>query len=204
MGKNTGSVPPPQRDSCARCQGEFPGYDLVGTVLDDGADITRCWRCHNQHVADLHGVPFDHEDLPPLILRDGHGVRREIQFRVRLLGDMVAVDAFDVVDDTPGAYQLMEIGTWEDDPRELRERLAQRISRLARARHIRRRGRSAYELTDEWVLRGRLTWDPEFGGYLPRVAVDGRELSWEELGRMLSSFEGFQIKIEVFGREEDR
>lgn len=197
-------MPPSQRYPCARCQEEFPGYDLVGTVRADGPAVTLCWRCHNQHVADLHGVPFEHEELPPLVLRDGHGVRREILFRLRLLGDMVAIDAFDVVDDAPGAYQLMEIGTWEDDPRKLRERLAQRISRLVRARHIRRRGRSDHELTDARVLRGRLTGDPEFGGYLPRVAVDGRELSWEELGWVLSSFEGFQVKIEVFGREEDR
>jgi hypothetical protein len=35
------------------------------------------------------------------------------------------------------------------------------------------------------------------------VPVDGREISWEEFGRMLLTFEGGQFKLQIFDRSEE-
>jgi hypothetical protein len=32
---------------------------------------------------------------------------------------------------------------------------------------------------------------------VPLVVVDGREITWEEFGRMLMTFEGWQFKLEI-------
>jgi len=32
---------------------------------------------------------------------------------------------------------------------------------------------------------------------LPVVVIDGREFTWEEFGRMLLSFEGWQFRLEI-------
>jgi hypothetical protein len=190
-------------DRCARCRGEFPGYDLVGTVTDDRAQTTLCWRCFNDRMAERDGIPFENPDLAPLTLRDAHGRRCTFHFRTRLLGALLAVDAFEIKDGAPGGYELMEIGSSHDDPDELFERLKARFRRLAGRKHIRRAGR-AWELAEGDTVRGRFVWDDETGGVLPRLVIDGREIGWEEFGRMLSSREGWQFRIEVFGREEDR
>ena len=52
-------------------------------------------------------------------------------------------------------------------------------------------------------MRGRIEWDDEEDGRVPLMVVDGREISWEEFGQMLMSFEGWQFKFEVFERSDD-
>ena len=57
---------------------------------------------------------------------------------------------------------------------------------------------------DGWVVRGQIEWDDEENGRVPRLVVDGKGYSWDELGRMLMSFEGFRLKMEVYDKSEDR
>ncbi|NNF64220.1 MAG: hypothetical protein HKN07_08150 [Acidimicrobiia bacterium] len=47
------------------------------------------------------------------------------------------------------------------------------------------------------TVRGRFEWDEEQDGRIPRVVVDGISLSWDELGEMLMSFEGWQFRLEI-------
>ena len=45
-------------------------------------------------------------------------------------------------------------------------------------------------------LAGRVEWNP-VGGDVPLLAVDGKSYTWDEFGRMLMSYEGFQVKLEL-------
>jgi len=36
-----------------------------------------------------------------------------------------------------------------------------------------------------------------------RCVIDGREVSWDEFGRMLMTFEGFKFKLEIFETDDD-
>ena len=47
-------------------------------------------------------------------------------------------------------------------------------------------------------MRGDIEWDD------PLLVVDGKRYSWDQLGRMLISFEGFHVKLEVFDKSEER
>jgi hypothetical protein len=53
---------------------------------------------------------------------------------------------------------------------------------------------TAWRLAGEEVA-GRLVWDPEGAPF--RVVVDGRTLSWHELGEALSSFEGCRFHLTI-------
>ncbi len=46
------------------------------------------------------------------------------------------------------------------------------------------------------LLRAQLTCDDSFD-HLPAVLVDDEILSWEELGELLSTYEGFGLRIEI-------
>ena len=35
------------------------------------------------------------------------------------------------------------------------------------------------------------------------LVIDGREVSWEEFGRMLMTFEGWQFRMEIRDRSEE-
>jgi len=53
-------------------------------------------------------------------------------------------------------------------------------------------------------VRGQITWDDNEDGRVPCLVIDGRELSWEEFGRMLMTYEGFNFKLEIFEGFEER
>lgn len=52
-------------------------------------------------------------------------------------------------------------------------------------------------------MRGRIEWDDDRNGLVPLMVVDGREISWEEFGKMLMSFEGWQFKLEIVERSDE-
>ena len=58
---------------------------------------------------------------------------------------------------------------------------------------------SAFETEHDWQLTqahrfsGVIEWDPETEGALPLLIVDGRTFTWDQIGRMLMTFEGFTL-----------
>jgi len=52
-------------------------------------------------------------------------------------------------------------------------------------------------------VRGRIEWDESQEGRVPLVTVDGREITWDEFGRMLMNFEGWQFKLEIRDKSEE-
>jgi hypothetical protein len=38
---------------------------------------------------------------------------------------------------------------------------------------------------------------------MPVLVIDGRDVSWEELGRMLMTFEGWQFRMVIRDRSEE-
>jgi hypothetical protein len=48
-----------------------------------------------------------------------------------------------------------------------------------------------------------IEWDDAHDGRVPLVVVDGREITWEEFGRMLMAFEGWQFKLEIRDMSEE-
>ncbi len=47
------------------------------------------------------------------------------------------------------------------------------------------------------LVAGRITWDPNEDGRLPLLVIDGKEISWEEVGRIVKTFEGWQFRFEI-------
>lgn len=38
---------------------------------------------------------------------------------------------------------------------------------------------------------------------MPVMVIDGRKISWETFGRMLTTFEGLQFKLEIFDPSDE-
>lgn len=71
--------------------------------------------------------------------------------------------------------------------------LRQKMSQILNVRHIEREdGRGAWTMTHD-VLRGRITSSTD--SEEPTLIVDGKPLSWDEVGRMLSTYEGFEFEF---------
>ena len=52
-------------------------------------------------------------------------------------------------------------------------------------------------------VRGRIERDDDTDGMLPLLVIDGQEVSWEQFGRILMSFEVWQFRLEIRDRSED-
>ena len=75
-------------------------------------------------------------------------------------------------------------------------RLIQRIRKALSVKHIANDDRHGLQIADQTV-RGRIEGDYSGADHTPIVVVDGREISWDEFGRMLMTFEGWQFKLEI-------
>jgi hypothetical protein len=65
-------------------------------------------------------------------------------------------------------------------------------------------GKGSLSLTDDLKVRGRFEWDNETDGELPLLVIDGKAVTWDEFGRILMTFEGWQFKIEIYDPSEER
>jgi len=93
------------------------------------------------------------------------------------------------------------IGNPEEDLLALLGRLINKMRRALSARHI-QDGEYGLQVADK-VVRARIEWDEAEDGCVPLIVVDGREITWNQFGRMLMSFEGWQFKLEIRDRSEE-
>jgi hypothetical protein len=195
----------PQSPSSINCEGcgkATPAYDVVSYGSIDGGYRQLCSHCYNAEIARAGGLAhFDNVRFDPVVMTDGAGQAHAFHFRARLLGDKVALDAFEIRDDLPAGYQFQMLGDVEDDLLALLGRLIERMRRRLSVRDL--------EQTDLGLqiagqsVRGHIEWDDDTDGLLPLLIIDGQEVSCEQFGRMLMSFEGWQFRLEIRDRSED-
>ena len=134
--------------------------------------------------------------LEPISIADCIGDKHEFHLRMFLRGGQVSLEAFELEDGGPAGHQFQILGDVDDDILAL---LGQLVGR------IRRRLAVKYLLQDEGGLQianqtacGQIQWDDEADdGRLPMLVIDGRKVPWEQFGRMLMTFEGWQFRIEI-------
>lgn len=185
-----------QQVHCEVCGEITPGYDIVSCGSIERGYRQLCGRCFNAEVAKLSGLEeFANFRLKPIGITDCAGETHQFHFQTRLHGDVVALDAFELRDGDPAGYRFQIVGDPEDDLFALLGQLIQKIRRTLSIKHLTDNG-NGLRIADQTV-RGRIEWDDSQDGRVPLIAVDGREISWENFGRMLMTFEGWQFKLEI-------
>jgi hypothetical protein len=180
-----------------------PSYDIINLGSVEKGYRELCGRCFNAEAAKLDGLDkFEDFKFEPVRLADCDGQPHDFHFRTRLFGLGVALDAFELRDGVPAGYQFQIIGDPEDDLLALLGRLIDKIRRALSVKHV-RDGKFGLQVADPGVVRGRIEWDEAEDGRVPLLAVDGREITWDEFGRMLMSFEGWQFRLEIRDQSEE-
>jgi hypothetical protein len=83
------------------------------------------------------------------------------------------------------------------------QRLFESIRREFGRKHIEPDG-DGCRITEDDVVRGQITDDPDSFEQMPLLIIDGKPVTWEELGRMVAPNAGFCFKLEIFDRSEER
>lgn len=187
---------------CEECGESVPTHDIIH-YGSEGEQRELCCRCVNADMARRSGLDdFEDHCFEPVKMTDCSGEVHEFHFRTRLLGDIVALDAFEIRDGHPGGYEFQMIGDPEEDLMGLLGRLIEKIRRRLSIRHLSEDDRFGLQIADR-VVRGQIECDLDEPSRVPLIVVDGREITWDEFGRMLMTFEGWQFKLEIFDSGEE-
>lgn len=141
--------------------------------------------------------------LKPVSLADSTGATHEFHFRTHFLHAGVVLDAFELRDGYPSGYQFQIIGRRNEDLLALMGRLLERMRRCLSIKHLRNDEDGIIQIGDDRVVRGKIEWDDSLSGAAPLLTVDGREITWQEFGSTLMSFEGWQFKLDLRDMSED-
>ena len=94
----------------------------------------------------------------------------------------------DALADTPGHE--------EGDLLELLARLVTKMRRGLENSHL-EDGSHGLQIRDRGIVRARIESDLEGKTDMPVVVIDGRNIPWDEFGRMVATYTGFQFKLEL-------
>jgi hypothetical protein len=187
---------------CGACGTAVPSYDLVSYGSIDRGYRELCTRCFNAEVASVLGLErFEHVQLQPIVMTDCAGEKHEFHFRIRLLGDVMALEAFELKAGAPGGYQFEILGEPDGEPLPLLGSLIERMRRSLSLRYLVRDEDGAH--IAEQTVCGRVERDASGDGRVPLLVIDGQDVSWDEFGRMLMSFEGWQFRVAIRDRSEE-
>jgi len=126
----------------------------------------------------------------------------EFHFRSHLFVSGIALDGFELRDGIPAGYHFQIIGDSEEDPLALLGRLIAKIRRSLATRHL-VKGEWGWGIADNGVVRGMVESDRGRNGRMPLLIIDGREITWNDFGRMLMTFEGSQFKLNLSDKSEE-
>ncbi len=194
-----------KKELCEICGGHVPAYNIVYLSSEEKLTLV-CLKCYNQRISDSTGFDYDHVDFEPIIIKDIDGVDHKFHFSVRLLGDRVAIDTFEIKDGHPGGYEFSVIGDMEEELFGLFGKLFERIRRALNRKHMYWSETTRnWEIADGDLVRGKIDCDLDSPDYerLPLVVIDGKEISGSKFGQMLMTYEGFNFKLEIFDRSDE-
>lgn len=178
--------------TCGRC-GKHIESDETVSVADAG---DRCYACFNNDMADRLGIDFDGTTLQPIVLADADGVPHTFQIRSMLVPTGHEMEAVESPRPAHGGYRFAVLGDLEADSWDLFQRLYEKMREEMTIRHV-ERTTHGWQVGPEQRLVGRIEWDPASEGRVPLLVVDGRPFTWEEVGRMLMTFEGFTLDARI-------
>ena len=189
--------------TCDACRQPTLAHDVVNYGSMEGGYRQLCGRCFNEAAASRLGLQgFEHVSFEPVCMVDARGAKHEFQFRTRLSGAGMAIDAFELRDGCPVGYRFQVIGEAEDEPLVLLGSLIGKMRRALKLTHLDDSDHGPH-VNDRLILRGAVDSDPDEESRVPMLVIDGREISWAELGRMVAAFEGWQFKLEFRDLSEE-
>jgi hypothetical protein len=183
-------------DRCDTCGRELS----FGTTISVTGRGTYCSPCYNAWWAAERGVRFDNAEFEPVILRDAKGVEHTFRIHSRLTpGAGHVMEAFE--EGTEGyGYEFKVMGPEESDAMALFRELFSRMREELDRQYL-KEGDLGLRFVEHDRLRGRIEMDRET--HEPVLVVDGRPRSWEEIGRLLLSYEGWNVGIEILDSIEE-
>ena len=193
-----------KREPCEKCGKLVAPHESVSFGSIEKGSQHLCMGCTNAAISMYSGVDFKHPEYLPMTLTDSEGVEHEFHFNTRLLGNRIVIEALEIKNDEPRGYAFeIYCDNPEEDTLELFRRLFDRMLRSLSKRHL-EVDQYGLHIAKPDIVRARISCDLENPDNVPLLVIDGKEIAWDDFGRMLMTYEGFQFKMEIFDISEER
>ncbi len=161
-----------------------------------------CMKCYNKMITDEFDFEFEHKKFPPTTLEDSDGLQHEFHFSYQVVGDKISFSAVEVKGGEYEGYMFKVLGSVDEgDLRSLYLRLFSKVCKELSRKHI-EQTTHGWHFTEDYTVRGRIEVEPE-DTTTPVLVIDGKKISWEKFGRLITSCEGFTLKMQIFDSVED-
>ncbi len=183
-------------DRCEDCGSGDVRVHLSDTPLCDG--------CADGRVAGITGLPELGPAPPAFVLSGPEGKHHRMQPRPWRAATGIVVELEEVGVPAGEGFRFSILGPHDADVGQLLSQLRAHAEAEVSRRYLEPNPHgSGWLLVDDEVA-GRLVWgeDREMGAPYD-VVVDGRRLSWEELGHALGSYEGWRFRLVMEERSLD-
>lgn len=176
---------------CQRCENENSYIHLTSEAKTESL----CLRCYNLMMTDEYGV--EAESYPEgMTIRDGKGTAHYFEIRKRLDPLHIFMEAVEMKE---GGYDFKVMGDLYADQGELLLQLIAKAERGMAESYVKEGifpNGQRYHSIRSGRLAGRV--EPDLTDErMPLLGIDGKSYTWEEFGKMLMHYEGFQLKLEM-------
>lgn len=181
---------------------EVCGTEEVKVRFEVGGDSMQlCMDCHNEMMAAELGIIL--EPIRKSFTLDDHsGVERLFTVERRIHYNGIFIEA---MEDKEFGYRFAVHGELNTHQTSLMERLIEKT----------KKGISGKQVKTEYLPNGvghHIVVNDQFDGVIeydsesehtPLILIDGNPYSWDEVGKMLMTYEGFAIKVKVYEMADD-
>ena len=168
-----------------------------------GVDV--CDRCFDRRMSAHTGLPRLPEPPSPITISGPDGRGHQLRYRIWRAGVGIEVQLNETGVPVGEGYQFAVLGDNDAEVdglvAEVRSMAEAEISRQYMQRSTHRHG---WMVGDDDEVAGRLVWNDEGDNGKPyNVVVDGRTMSWDELGMALEPYEGWGFRLVIEDRVRD-
>jgi hypothetical protein len=192
-------------DRCESCGKDIHDVDAVYLSSEDLKRKSRllCTKCFNETISESCGLDFRHPAFDPVDVKDSAGMAHKFIFKSVLVPTGLSIEAIEIGKEFPEGYRFQVLGDPEGDHLHLFQKLYERIQRGLRRKHL-EEGEGGLKIGDAQIVRARISSDVGSARLAPVLVIDGKKVSWKEFGQMLLTYEGFQFKMEIYDRCEEK
>ena len=192
-------------EKCQICNKEPDYQGLVHiTIKENEQAKIMCRDCYNKYVSDMFGIDNYKDFEQEVVFEDCDGIERYFQIEKMINPKGIGWAAKEYFDDEKVGYSFEVCQEFEEDTTEAIDRLYKKIENGLSKKFVEKSeflGREFFTLKND-VAEGRIEWDDNFDGEIPKLIIDGQEFTLNDLGKMMMSCEGWNFRLEIIEPSE--
>ncbi|WP_058307365.1 DUF7686 domain-containing protein [Gracilibacillus massiliensis] len=172
----------------------------IHMTIEDDTQISMCETCHNLEMSLKLGRTFDKE-IEAFTLPDAAGKYRHFYIEQLVLPIGVRLEA---IESKGEGYRVAVGDELDTDLPSLYQKLVKKTKQTLSKQFLEKKtfpnGQSYVRIKDSELVAQIQSSGNSHG---PLLVIDGKPFTWEEEGKMISSFEGFEIEMKMKESTDD-